>query len=246
MYPVLLELGSIKIYSYGVMVALGFLLAVYLTSRQARRAGLSSAAIFDIYLYALIFGIVGARILHVILDIRHYIYYPLDIFRLNRGGLAFQGGLLSGILAAWFYIRKNKMPLWKTADVMSPYLALGHAVGRIGCMLNGCCYGKPTYSYFGFYLPGHVIQPLHPTQLYMSLYHLLTFIILKKIYEKKRFDGSVFFSYLALFSLGRFFIDFYRGDLKAVLFGLTVSQIISLAILFASVILLFKRRVECP
>ena len=238
MHPIFFKIGEFTIYSYGVMVALGFATAVYLSGKQGGREGISSQAIFDVCLYSLLSGVLGARILHVIMDLDYYMYYPLDLFRINRGGLAFQGGLISGIAAAWYVIRKKGMPLWKTADVIMPYLALGQSIGRIGCILNGCCYGKPTYCDFGFYLPGHVLQPLHPTQLYASLYLLFVFVFLKFLHERRIKTGSVFFCYLILFSAGRFFIDFYRGDLAPVFYGLTASQIISISIFFVSLILL--------
>lgn len=240
MHPILFEIGKFKIYSYGSMVALGFLISIWLAGREAKKAGISPQQILDIGLYSLLFGIAGARLLHVLLNPGYYFYRPLEIIMLNRGGLAFHGGLLGGIIAAWYYIRRNRMPLWKTADMMIPYVALGQAIGRIGCVLNGCCYGLPTYSYFGFYPPGSIIAPLHPTQLYSSVLLLAAFVILKLLYEKKRFDGSIFFSYLVLYSFGRFFIDFYRGDLAAVLFGLKMSQLISIAIFFPSVFFLLR------
>lgn len=244
MHPILFEFGNFKIYSYGVMVALGFLIAIYLASREAQRQGVASQQVFDIGLYALLFGIAGARALHVFLDFRYYLARPLDIIMINRGGLAFHGGLLAGTIGAWFFIRRNSMPLWKVADIIIPYVALGQAVGRIGCFLNGCCYGTPTYLPIGIRLPGHILR-LHPSQLYSSIFLLLSFIVLKKIYQKKKTDGVVFFSYLAIFSSGRFFIDFFRGDLRGVLFGLKTSQLISIGIFFASfasfVFLKFRR-----
>ena len=245
MHPILFEFGNFRIYSYGVMVTLGFLIAVYVASREAKRIGISPQQIFDIGLYALLCGIVGARALHIILDFRYYINHPFEIIMLNRGGLAFHGGLLTGIISAWFFIKRNGMPLWKTADIIIPYVALGQAIGRIGCFLNGCCYGTPTYLPLGIRLPGHILR-LHPTQLYSSIFLFLAFIALKKLYRKKRFNGTVFFSYFIIFSFGRFFIDFFRGDLKIVFFGLKTSQIISIFIFFTSFasLALMKRRRE--
>ena len=239
MHPVLFEFWNFKIYSYGVMVALGFLIAVYLASREARRAGIAPENIFDIGLYALLFGIIGARALHILLERAYYINRPFDIIMINRGGLAFHGGLIAGIMAAWFFTKRNRMPLWKTSDVIIPYVALGQAIGRIGCFLNGCCYGIPTYLPVGISLPGH-LQRLHPTQLYSSIFLFLTFIILKRIYRKKKFDGAVFFSYLLIFSFGRFFIDFLRGDLSRVFLGMRTSQLISLGIFLIALVMRWR------
>jgi phosphatidylglycerol:prolipoprotein diacylglycerol transferase len=229
MYPILFEFGNFRIYSYGAMVAFGFLTAIYFTSREARRTGIAHQKIFDIGLYAILSGIIGARFLHILLEFQHYVNRPFDAILINRGGLAFHGGLLTGILAAWFFIERNKMPLWKTADIFAPYIALGQAIGRIGCFLNGCCYGRPTNLAIGIHLPGHMFR-LHPVQLYSSIFLILVFVLLKKVYKNKRFDGAVFFSYLIMFSFGRFFVDFFRGDLRTILFGLTTSQFISIGI----------------
>ena len=241
MHPILFEFGNFRIYSYGVMVALGFLAAIYLASRQARRAGIAPQQIFDAGLYALVFGIIGARALHVLLDLRYYAPRPLEIIMVNRGGLSFHGGLAAGIMGTWFFIKRNRMPLWKTADIIIPYVALGQAVGRAGCFLNGCCYGTPTDLPVGIFLPGHIVK-VHPTQIYSSAFLLLTFIILVVMHSKKKFEGMVFFSYLIIFSVGRFVLDFFRGDLQAVLFGLKTSQFISLGLFFASLVLMLVRR----
>ncbi len=218
MHPILFQIGNFKIYSYGVMVAIGFLAAVYLTSREAAKRGIAPECILDVYLAAMVSGVIGARLLHVILEMGYYSERPLDVIMVNHGGLAFQGGLVFGIFAAWVIIKKRGLPLMKTADMMMPYVAMGQSIGRIGCLLNGCCYGRPP----------------HPTQIYLSVFFLTMFIVLKKIDENKRTDGVVFIWYLLLFSAGSFFIDFFRGDLAIVFFSLRVSQLISLAIFAVS------------
>ncbi len=235
MHPILFEFGCLRIYSYGVMVTIGFLIAVYFASRDAARNGIEPDKIFDIGLYALVAGLIGARLLHVLLDFGYYSAHPFEIILINRGGLAFHGGLAAGICAAWLVIRYHRMPLWNTADIVIPFVALGQAIGRIGCLLNGCCYGAPTYLFFGIRLPGH-LQFLHPTQLYLSLYLFVTFLILKKIERQKQWQGKTFFSYLLLYAFGRFVIDFFRGDLKPLLSGLTASQLISAAIFIGALI----------
>ncbi|MDP3790136.1 MAG: prolipoprotein diacylglyceryl transferase [Candidatus Omnitrophota bacterium] len=223
MHPILFQIGNFKIYSYGVMVALGFLAAVYLTGAEAKRRGISPGKIFDIYLYVMIFGIIGARLLHVILDIGYYAGHPLDIIMINRGGLAFQGGLVFGIIAAIIAIKKSGLSILNTADMMIPYVALAQSIGRIGCFLNGCCYG---------------ISDLYPTQIYLSVFFLAMFVILKKIYEGATTGGIVFTWYLLLFSSGSFFLDFLRGDLEIVFFNLRVSQLISAVIFLLGLFML--------
>lgn len=237
MHPILFQIGNFKIYSYGFMVALGFLAAACLTSTEAKRKGIHSEKIFDIYLYAMIFGIIGARLLHVVLEIGYYSKHPLDIIMINHGGLAFQGGLIAGIFAAWLVIKKRGLPLLNTADMIIPYVALAQSVGRIGCLLNGCCYGVPLNSAIAIY-SAEQHRALHPTQLYLSVFFLIAFIVLKKVYENKKTDGVVFAWYLLIFSAGSFFIDFLRGDLVPVFFGLKASQLISLAVFFVSLVML--------
>ena len=237
MHPILFQIGDFKIYSYGVMVALGFLAAACLTASEAKRKGMKPEDIFDICLYAMLFGIIGARALHVILEINYYYKYPLEAFMINHGGLAFQGGLIAGISAAWFVIIKKRLPLLKTADMIVPYIALAQSIGRIGCFLNGCCYGVPSDSFPAVIFPGEDMS-VHPVQIYLSLTFLALFVILKKVYEKNTVDGVVFVLYLAGFSLISFFMDFLRGDLAVVFLNLKVSQIISLVILLVSLVML--------
>ena len=235
MHPILFEIGALRIYSYGVMVALGFLAAMFFAGREARRAGIAPANMLDMGLYSLFFGIVGARVLHVLLNMGYYASRPLEAVMIGRGGLAIHGGLIAGIITACIFVKLNKMPLWKTADIIIPYVALGQAVGRVGCLLNGCCYGMATGLPFGITLPGH-LQRLYPTQIISSVFMLSVFIALKRIYRKKRFDGAVFFSYLLIFSAGRFLMDFLRGDLRPVFSGLSASQLISTAMLAIALI----------
>lgn len=241
MRPILFEFGSFRIFSYGVMVALGFVIAVILAARKAGKAGLEPVRIYDIGLYSLLFGLAGARLLHVLLNIGYYSANIREVIMLNRGGLAFQGGLVAGFAAAVFYVNRFRMPLWKTADLMSPYIALGQAIGRIGCFLNGCCYGIPTDLPLGVRFAG-LPDKVHPVQLYSSLALFALFFVLLSLYRKKMFDGSVFLSYILLYSGGRFLFDFIRGDLAAVFFGLRISQCISLAMLLAGAFMWKIRR----
>lgn len=241
MHPVLFQISNFKIYSYGVMVAAGFLAAAYLTAQEAKRKGIKDEYILDIYLCVIIFGIIGARALHVILEMDYYSRRPLEVIMINHGGLAFQGGLIAGILAAYFVISRRRLPLLKTADMMAPYVALAQSIGRIGCFLNGCCYGTAS-AFFPAVVFSVQGPPLHPTQVYLSLCFLAIFVMLKKIYENNKIDGAVFALYLAMFSLVSFFVDFLRGDLAVVFLNLRISQFVSLAILFISLIMLVSLR----
>ena len=241
MHPILFKIGPVTIYSYGVMVALGFLTATYLIIKELRKNPIIKIdQAMDLTLFALIFGILGARLLHVVLNIRFYIKEPGDILLLNRGGLAFQGGIITAVgFSLWFLIRRN-LPVWKTGDLIMPYVALGQCIGRIGCFLNGCCFGKATEFMLGVRFPQEVISR-HPTQLYSVLGLFIIFLILKSLYRRRRFEGRIFLSYFVLYSIFRFFIDFLRGDLLPVLFGLTVSQLISIIIFLPAAAILSLR-----
>ena len=228
------------------MVAVAFLVAACLTSLEAKRKGIAPDKIFDVYLYAMIFGIIGARALHVILESGYYSRHPLEMIMISHGGLAFQGGLIFGVLAACIAARRRGLALWNTADMMVPYVVLAQSIGRIGCFLNGCCYGTPSNLPIAIY-SAEQHRALHPTQLYLSIFFLAMFIVMKKIYENKKIDGIVSAWYLLIFSAGSFFMDFLRGDLTVVLFNLRTSQIISIALflisLFMMVILKWKTKI---
>lgn len=235
MRPILFETGPITIYSYGLMVALGFLVATGLAMRCAKREGIASGKILDVALFILITGIIGSRILYVILNWSDFSQTPLSIFFLNRGGLAIYGGFgLSVPLGIWF-IRKKGLPLWKTADLLSPYIVLAQSMGRIGCFLNGCCYGKPTDLFLGVKFPTQTLR-VHPTQIYSSLGLFLMFLTLKYFYRKRSFDGEIFLHFLLLYSLFRFFMEMLRGDSSVFIFGFTLFQCISISLFVVSII----------
>lgn len=210
MHPILFSWGPITIHTYGFFSALGFLLAIYLGWRRAGREGLPQDKFLDLAFWILLAGIAGARALYVIVSWHEFSGRPLAIFKLWEGGLVFYGGFVLAVLAAVVYIRLQGLPLWKTADVCAPYIALGHAVGRIGCFFNGCCYG-PVSQRWGMVFPGLGDQAPHlPTQLLEAAYNLALFILLAR--WRPRFAGQVFWWYVALYGAGRFGLEFLRGD----------------------------------
>ena len=209
MKPVLFKAGPISIYSYGALLAAGFLAAVFLATRKAKKEGISPAKILDLALVILITGVVGSRLLYVLLNWSDFSGNPLRILLLNKGGLAIYGGFGLSIPAGLWFVKKNGLSLWRTADFIVPYVALAQSVGRVGCFLNGCCYGKATDSIFGVYFPGHIFK-IHPTQLYSAAALMAIYGILRVVYKMRKFDGQVFCSYLLLYSLFRFFIEFLR------------------------------------
>lgn len=241
MYPILFKIGPITIYSYGVMVALGFIAGIWLARGRARSDGIDPDRVIDLGVYVLISAIVGSRLLYVLLNLKEYLASPKEIFMVQHGGLVFYGGAILATATGALFLRKRKISILRMGDVVIPYVALGQVIGRIGCLLNGCCYGKVTNLPWGIYFPGQRL-PLHPTQIYFSLNCLAIFIILAFIREQKAYNGQVFLSYFLLYPFGQFFIEFFRGDTPGTIFGLfTVSQLISVGIFFIALTIFIKR-----
>jgi phosphatidylglycerol:prolipoprotein diacylglycerol transferase len=230
MHPVICHLGPFTIYSYGLMFAIAILTSSYLASREAAKAGISAETIYDLTFWVVITGVIGARILYVLLNWDYFVSVPQDIIMLQKGGLAWQGGLVCGGAIGLYYLMKKKLPFWKLLDLIAPFIALGHAIGRIGCFLNGCCYGKAAS--WGLYYPvWH--ERMQPTQIYMVLGQLAIFTVLRYYQPKARRVGQVFVLYLVLSSIERFLIEFVRAD-HALYWGLSISQFVCLAIFVAA------------
>lgn len=234
MHPVLVRFGPLTIHTYGVLVAAGFLLGLALAVKQAKKEGIPQERIIDIGFYVLVAAIIGSRLLFVAVNAGHYLKHPLDIFKIWEGGLVFYGGLILAIPSALWYIRKHNLDAWRITDIFAPSLAIGHAVGRIGCFAAGCCYGRLSELPWAvtFHDPECLATtgiPLHPTQLYESAGELLNFLILITLRRYQSFKGQLFWTYILLYSLLRFVVEFFRGDeARGYLFGgISVSQGIS-------------------
>lgn len=242
MHPILFKIGSISIYSYGVMVALGFGVAVYLIIRRANELNLKKETLVDFLVAVLLGGIAGARLLYVALNIKYYLQSPLEIFNLSRGGLVWYGGFLGGIGVALWYIKKYRLSLWLLLDLTAPYVALAQSFGRIGCFLNGCCYGLEAPGGFpvGVSLPDSGIL-LQPTQLYSSVLLLSIFVVLRIGQALPHFKGEIFLAYCFLYALKRTGIEFLRGDNPRVFLDLTLSQIFSIVVLIVSITIFIYR-----
>jgi phosphatidylglycerol:prolipoprotein diacylglycerol transferase len=236
MHPILFKMGFVTVYTYGAMVATAFLISTFLLSFRFKEIGLRAEVAFDLAVQLLVFGIVGARLLHVFLNINYYLANLKEIFMLQHGGLAWQGGFFFAFIGGILFMKRHHLKIGATCDIVIPYVVLGQSIGRIGCYLNGCCYGKPTELAFGVIFPGRM-KPVHPTELYLSFFLIIIFLLLKKIEEKKSFDWQIFSLYLIFYSVVRFSIDFLRGDLQAVLFGLTTSQLIGIGIFLSGLCL---------
>lgn len=240
MYPEICRIGPFTIYSYGLMLALAFLASSYLARSEARRQNINPDTIFNLVFIVFVSGIIGARFFYIMQNLGFYIRRPLEIVMLAHGGLSWVGGLISGVLSGAVYIKHKKLSIYKTFDLIAPFIAFGQAIGRIGCLLNGCCFGRE--SEFGIYFPVHEAI-LMPVQIYSSLALIIIFIILRFMQESPHKQGQVFFTYLLLYSSKRFFIEFWRADNPVVFLGLTLFQITSLIIFCVAVfnLVLIKR-----
>lgn len=228
MYPILFKIGPITIYSYGFFLALAYLTGSILAQREAKRRGVGAHFISNLCLVCLISGIIGARIFFLLLNLDFFKENPLEIIMLQHGGLVWYGGLISAVASLLIYIRIKKQPIFVTLDLMAPYVALAQAIGRIGCFLNGCCYGKLWRQ----------VNILYPTQIFSSLSMLFVFLVLRVMQKQGLKTGSIFFSYLALYASKRFFIEFLRGDSPTVFLGLSVFQLISAGIFVSALAIL--------
>jgi phosphatidylglycerol:prolipoprotein diacylglycerol transferase len=243
MHPIFLKIGPVEIRYYGIMIALAFIAGTLLGAREARRKGFDPNHVYDMLFYVLVSSIVGARLYYVLFsDLSWFLSHPFEIIAIWKGGLALHGGLIGGFLAGVWYCRKHGVPVLPFADVMTPSLILGQAIGRMGCTLNGCSYGRPTDLPWAvtFEDPDSLAPlgvPLHPTQMYELSIDLLFFGILWAIRKRTVFEGQLFSIYLMGYGVIRFVIEYFRGD-SLLFFGLMpVAQAISIGIVITGVFL---------
>lgn len=238
------------------MLALAFLAALLVSAHAAQRHHINKAVIYDLGVYIAISALVGAKLLFLITEYRYYMLYPSELFSLTTlrsGGVYYGGFILAASVGIWFTWQR-RLPVWKITDVCSPGIALGQAIGRLGCLAAGCCYGNSTSQPWGLIFRSEYSHqvvgvplevPLHPTQLYESVVNLAIFGILWVNLQKKRFDGQVFILYLLGYSISRFLIEIFRGDTaRGFLFNgaLSTSQFISLLLLLIATALFFRLR----
>ncbi|OGP52636.1 MAG: prolipoprotein diacylglyceryl transferase [Deltaproteobacteria bacterium RBG_13_52_11] len=251
MHPVLFHSGWLTIYSYGFMIALGIMVGLFLARRQAAREGIDPNQIVDITFYVLVAALIGARILFVLMNFKEYADNPINILKIWEGGLVFYGGLVPAAAIGIWYIKRLGLPLWQVADIFAPSVAISHAFGRIGCFFAGCCYGEAcalpwavTFTDPRSLAPQGI--PLHPTQLYssLSLFALFAFLVLLR--KRKTFHGELLWLYILCYSIGRFFLEFLRGDPRGNVLGglLSTAQAISIPLAGISVVMLLYLRIK--
>ena len=259
MHRILFHIGSYPIYSYGVMIVIAYFLGLWAVKRESERTGLNPADAENISFILIICGVIGARIWYVWEHWQDYAYTPFDIFKVWQGGLVFYGGLIGAVVGTYLYIKYKKIHFLKTGDAFAPGIALAIGVGRIGCFLNGCCYGKLTHSWIGVSYPatnsppayfqqlrdGLITQeaarslPVIPTQIISTIDLLIIFGVLMYLRRRKPFRGFLFYLLFTLYGIHRFFIDFFRyyeGNAEALKY-ITLSQLISLIIIIFSLVM---------
>ena len=257
MYPRLFELGPITVYTYGVLLAAAYLFGLKLAMVRAKARGLDANRVLDLGIYIIISALIGAKLLLLVTDFRTFTVDPRELLTLARSGGVFYGGLILAVTVALVYIRRIGLPLWTTCDVFAPGIALGHVVGRFGCLFAGCCYGKPTTLPWGITFKDPFAAanvgtplgtPLHPTQLYEAGAELLILGALLLTERKgKPFPGRTFWLYMLLYAISRFIIEFYRGDERGTVGIFSTSQFISIILApLAIVMLVYLGRASTP
>jgi phosphatidylglycerol:prolipoprotein diacylglycerol transferase len=258
MFPEIFHIGFFHLHTYGVLVALGFLSALWMAGRLARRAGLSPETVTNLGIYCALAALAGAKIMMILVDLPYYLRHVGEIFSFStlQAGGVFYGGLIAALAVAWWYLRRTKLPALGTADVFAPGIALGHGIGRLGCFSAGCCWGVECHLPWAVTFTNPQAQelvgvpldrPLHPTQLYEAAAEFLIFAILYRRIGKPHRAGAIISLYLMLYSAARFVVEFFRFHDQGNLWGgpLDTSQWISLA-LFALGAAYFVRQRSQP
>ncbi|WP_432409450.1 prolipoprotein diacylglyceryl transferase [Wukongibacter sp. M2B1] len=238
MNPIAFEVFGIAVRWYGILISSGMIIGTLLALREAKRLGLDENLIIDFILVMIPSAIIGARLYYVIFN---WSYYNGDIIRMiniREGGLAIHGGVIGGIVAGIVYTRVKKIDFWQLADIIAPSLILGQSIGRWGNFINQEAHGGPTDLPWGIMVDG---VKVHPTFLYESIWDFAIFIFLMNYRKKKNFNGELFYIYLILYSVGRFFIEGLRTD-SLMMGPLRVAQALSLTLILVFGLLLFSKR----
>jgi phosphatidylglycerol:prolipoprotein diacylglycerol transferase len=253
MYPEIFGLSFL--HTYGVLVAVAFLSALWLAARLSRQAGLDADAVTNLGIYCALAAIGGAKLMMFLIDIPYYTQHPGEIFSLGtlQAGGVFYGGLIAALAVAVWYMRKTRLPGWKTADVFAPAIALGHGIGRLGCFSAGCCWGVECHRPWAVTFTNPVAHdlvgvplhlPIHPTQLYEAFAEFAIFAFLYWRSRKPHGDGGIIGAYLMLYSTARFTVEFFRVHEQGNVLGgaLDASQWISAGLFLLGAACLWRQR----
>jgi phosphatidylglycerol:prolipoprotein diacylglycerol transferase len=247
MHPILIDFGFFQLPSYGVLLATAVVVALWTLRLRADRAGMDGPRLVDFGLWLVVWALVGAKLLLILVELPRYLRDPAEILGTIRAGGVFLGGFAAAVVAAVVLLRRYRLPALASFDVISPSLALGHAIGRIGCLMAGCCWGAAcdlpwaiTYTnpVAAENLGTPLHQPLHPFPVYSSLFNFTLYLVLAYYFRRRPVAGSVFATYLILYGIGRFLLEWTRGDaVRGFLFGgaLSTSQVISIVLLLSGV-----------
>lgn len=235
--PVALSIGAFEVRWYGIMVVLSIVALIAISLREAKRVGMPTEHIYNLGLWAIISGIIVSRLFHVVDKWEYYAAHPAQIIRFE--GLTIYGAVIGAMIAVLVYSWVKKLSFWQIGDIAAPGALVGQAIGRIGCLINGCCYGLPTslpwgvvYTHPASYAP--IGEAVHPAPIYHLLWNLMAFGILWWLRTRLKPAGSVFLAYLALYATGDLFIRFVREG-EPFLFGMQQAQLIGMAILLITV-----------
>lgn len=241
----LFHIGPVTVYGYGLMIAIGVIMAYVTAEYRGKKKGINPDILFTFTIWSLLGGILGAKVLYVLTDLKGIIANPKSLLDIGNGFVVY-GGIIGGIITAWVFCRVKKLDHWQYFDLALPSVALAQGFGRIGCFLAGCCYGQETHSAFGITFHDSAYAPngisLVPTQLISSGLNFLHFAVLIWIGRKYKKGGVVTACYLIFYSVGRFVLEMFRGDLERGSVGsLSTSQFISLFIVAVGIVLLVLR-----
>lgn len=248
MHPILFEIGGFPVYTYGLLLAAAYLLGLQFALMRARARGLDPNRVMDLGIWIIISALVGAKLLLLIVDRDKFSFSAAGAMDLVRSAGVFYGGLIAAVVVALWYLRRHRMPMWTVTDVFAPGIALGHVIGRLGCLFAGCCFGRPTtvpwaitfHNEFAAQNVGTPLGvPLHPTQLYEAGAELLILGILLTFERRGRaFPGRTFWSYMLLYGISRFIVESYRGDARGMVGALSTSQFVSILIVPLAILML--------
>jgi len=238
--PVAFSIGSMKVMWYGIMVVLAVIVVLIFALMEAKRVGISHDHIYNMALWAIISAVIVSRLVHVIDQWDYYMKNPAQI--LNFAGLTIYGAVLGALLAIFIYCLINKLSFWQLGDIVTPGALVGQAIGRVGCIIGGCCYGleNPPYGAIEYINPHHGLYgtpmgvPLYPTQIFHLVWNLIAFGIIWSLRTRIKPRGVVFLSYLALYAFGDLVIRFFRQG-TPFLFGMQQAQLIGILVLLITV-----------
>lgn len=261
MHPYLFHLGSFALPTYGLLAALGLVAGLAIVFRLARQQRLDPDQMWNLGGLAAFSGIVGSKLLMLLVDWREYWAEPARIFSMEtlQSGGVFSGGLLLAIACCWWYMRRHRIPFLTASDAFAPGIALGHAIGRLGCFSAGCCYGRECHLPWAvtFHNPlaaelsGTPLNvPLHPTQLYEFVAELINFALLYLLCQRKKFEGQIIALFMMIYGCERFVFELFRGDpgrgdlpISIMIFGspLSGTQLIALGLIVAGIVITVRR-----